>query len=212
MNSYDFANVLFAGPCNQRCPYCIGRQIDPARMPDNLNTFPPRGWAEFVALIRAHKIGQITFSGTNTDPQLYRYEARLLSWLRENLPGIQVSLHSNGQLALTKIDVFNRYDRATLSIPSFDRRTFFKMTGVRRMPDLAEIVRRARIPLKVSCVLTRHNREQMADFLARCRALGIGRVALRECFGDPSTGNHRPPCARPVNTGTIRCTTMTASR
>lgn len=186
MTRYDFANILFSGPCNQRCPYCIGQQIDPALNRPNLDEYPLRGWDAFVALIREHKIGQITFSGTNTDPQLYRHELQLLSWLHENLPRVHVSLHSNGQLALEKMDVLNRYDRATISIPSFDPQTFFEMTGTRRMPDLAEIVRRARIPLKVSCVLTRYNRNQVPDFLARCHALGIRRVALRECYGDPS--------------------------
>lgn len=194
---YDFANILFSGPCNQRCPYCIGRQIDGRRMPDNLNEYPLRGWTGFVALIRRYRVGELTFTGTNTDSQLYRYEAGLLSWIRENLPHVRISLHTNGQLAAQKMDVFNRYDRATISIPSFDASTFFQMTGVRRMPDLAAIVRQARIPIKVSCVLTRHNAGQVIEFLSHCRALGIRRVALRECYGDPVPW--QPPAAlRPV--------------
>jgi hypothetical protein len=35
MSAYDFANVLFAEPCNLRCPTCIGRQVDPALNRDN---------------------------------------------------------------------------------------------------------------------------------------------------------------------------------
>ncbi len=194
---YDFANILFSGPCNQRCPYCIGRQIDPSRMPNNLNDYPPPGWAEFTALIQRYAITEIILTGTNTDPQLYRHEERLLSWIREKLPHAHISLHTNGQLALDKMDALNRYDRATISFPSFDTQTFFEMTGVRRMPDLAEIVRRARIPIKISCVLTRHNVDQVPDLLTRCQRIGIRRVALRECYGNPVPW--RPPAAmRPV--------------
>jgi len=43
---YDFANILFSSsgsqPCNARCPYCIGRQIDPRLNADNLSLYPPR--------------------------------------------------------------------------------------------------------------------------------------------------------------------------
>ena len=46
--------------------------------------------------------------------------ARLIGWLRERLPGARLSLHTNGQLALKKIDTFNLYNRVSLSLPSFD--------------------------------------------------------------------------------------------
>ncbi|NJN98138.1 MAG: radical SAM protein [Anaerolineales bacterium] len=85
MKQYDFANILFAGPCNLRCPYCIGRQINPALNRNNLNEFPLRNLDGFVALIRQHGVTEVVFTGTTTDPQLYRHEARLLAWLRERL-------------------------------------------------------------------------------------------------------------------------------
>ncbi len=196
MTTYDFANILFSGPCNQRCPYCIGKLVDPALNQNNLNLFPLRGLDRFAALLRQHGIRQITLSGTNTDPQLYRHEARLIEWLRENLPGVRLSLHTNGQLALQKIDVFNLYDRATISFPSFDPETFFQMTGVRHIPDLAAIVRASRIPIKLSCVLDTANIEQVPEILAHCHQLGIRRVALRELFGRPVPW-HPPAALRP---------------
>ena len=39
---FDFANILFSGRCNARCPFCIGRQVDPRLNEDNLDEFPPR--------------------------------------------------------------------------------------------------------------------------------------------------------------------------
>ncbi len=181
---YDLANILFAGPCNQRCPYCIGRQINPALNRNNLDEFPLRGLEAFVGLVQRHGVRQIILTGTTTDPQLYRHEARLIRWLRERVPGAQISLHTNGQLALSRMAVFNLYDRATLSFPSFDPDTFARMTGTRHMPDLAAIAREARIPLKVSCLIGPHNVAQVDEFLARCREIGLRRVVLRQMYGD----------------------------
>lgn len=182
---YDFANLLFAGPCNARCPFCIGRQIDPRLSANNLQIFPPRNLDRFVELILACAIKQVVFTGTTTDPQLYQHEARLLDTLRARLPDdTQIAVHTNGRLALKKIDVFNRYDRACLSFPSFYPIIYEKMMGVRGVPDLARIVERARIPVKVSCVINEHNCGETPEFLKRCQAMGVKRLVFRQLLGD----------------------------
>lgn len=182
---YDFANLLFAGPCNARCYFCIGRQIDPCLSVNNLHEYPPRNLERFVELICAHEIKQVVFTGTTTDPQLYRHEARLLDLLRHRLPtGTQMALHTNGRLALKKIDVLNQYDRVCISFPTFNPATYFKMMGAPGVPDLAQIVDRAQIPVKVSCVIDEHNLTELPDFLARCHALSIQRLVLRRLYGD----------------------------
>jgi MoaA/NifB/PqqE/SkfB family radical SAM enzyme len=182
---YDFANILFAGPCNARCPFCIGRQIDPRLSVNNLHEFPPRHLDRFIDRIMEHEIKQIVFTGTTTDPQLYQHEARLLDDLRRQLPGdTQYSIHTNGRLALKKLDTFNLYDRACLSFPSFNPITYFTMMGVRGVPDLAQIVDRAQIPVKVSCLINEHNRPELPEFLDRCQALGIQRLVIRQVYGD----------------------------
>ncbi len=189
MTTCDFANILFAGPCNQCCPYCIGQQVDPALNRNNLNEFPLRNLDFFVTLLRQHRVRQIVLTGTTTDPQIYRHEARLIRWLREKVPGVRISLHTNGQLALKKMDAFNLYDQATVSFPSFDPDTFQRMTGARRMPDLAAIVQTARIPVKVSCLIDEHNATQIDEFLARCRAIGVRRLVFRQLYGDSRQWN-----------------------
>jgi MoaA/NifB/PqqE/SkfB family radical SAM enzyme len=192
---YDFANILFAGPCNLRCPYCIGRQVNPALNRNNLNEFPLRNLDQFVEHLRQHQVTEIVFTGTTTDPQLYRHEARLLAWLREHLPpparhasgvgeGVRYSLHTNGQLALRKMDVFNQYDRVCISFPSFEPHTYHKLMGAPRVPNLAEIVRQAQIPVKISCVINEHNIGELDEFLERCGAMGIKRLVLRQLYGD----------------------------
>ncbi len=180
----DFANILFAGPCNRSCPFCIGKSLpDQANQP-NLDLFPLRGQDEFVREVRRLGISEIVMTGTTTDPQLYRHEARLLESLRQELPDAKFSVHTNGALALRKMDVFNLYDRACISFPSFDRVTYAKMMGPGFVPDLEKILQHAAIPVKVSCVLNEHNIHEIPAFLSRCAAIGVRRVVLRKLFGE----------------------------
>jgi MoaA/NifB/PqqE/SkfB family radical SAM enzyme len=191
MEVYDFANVLFGGPCNQRCTGCIGQLLDARLSDDNLHDYPLRSQESFAALLRKCGVQQVVFTGTTTDPQLYDHEVRLMDWMRRQVPGVQISLHTNGQLAMVKMEILNRYDRVTVSFPSFDPATFARMTGARRMPDLAGILRSARIPVKVSCLVTRENARQIGDFLARCRDMGVRRVVIRRQYEEPSQGRPR---------------------
>ena len=116
--SYDFANVLFAGPCNRFCPWCIGKQLPDSANVDNLDLYPPRGLESFMACVNEHHIREIVFTGTISDPQLYRHELRLLTQLRERLHAdARFSVHTNGVLALKKLEAFNAYDRACISFP-----------------------------------------------------------------------------------------------
>ncbi len=182
---YDFANLLFSGPCNARCPFCIGKQVDPRLNVNNLDVYPPRNLERFIQVIDEHGIRQVVFTGTTTDPQRYRHEARLLAYLRQRLPvETRFSLHTNGRLALRKLDVLNQYDRVCISLPSFNPETYARMMGVQRPPDLPAIVRLATLPVKVSCVVNQHNAPEIREFLERCGETGIRRVVLRKLYGD----------------------------
>ena len=192
MTRFDFANIFFAGPCNQRCPYCIGRQIDPILNLNNLAEWPLRNLDTFVNLLHKYGVRQIVLTGTNTDPQLYHHEEKLIRWLRERAPDAQVSLHTNGQLALAKMDTLNSYDRATISFPSFDRDTFQKMTGTHRMIDLAAILRAACIPIKVSCIVNEQNVCGLEKFIDRCQEIGVRRLVFRQIYGDTRLWNILP--------------------
>jgi molybdenum cofactor biosynthesis enzyme MoaA len=181
---FDFANILFGGPCNQRCPNCIGKQLPPNLCRENLSEFPLRNLELFAELLERENIRQIILTGTSTDPQLYHHEPELIRWLRSRLPNVHLSLHTNGRRALERMHVLNMYDKATISLPSFDRHTFFKMTGTWEMPELTAILAASSIPVKVSCLLSEHNVAHLGQFLARCRLSGIRRVALRQQYGD----------------------------
>ena len=182
---FDFANILFAGPCNARCPYCIGRQIDPGLSVNNLDVFPLAGLDMWIDRVRQYGIREVVFSGTTTDPQLYRHEARLLACLRQRLPPeTRYALHTNGRLALRKMEVFNQYDRVCISFPAFEPQIYQRMMGVPGPPDLAEILRQARLPVKISCVVNDDNAWQIWPFLVRCADLGIRRLVLRKLYGE----------------------------
>lgn len=181
---YNFANILFSGKCNLLCPYCIGKQIDSTLNVSNLNEFPVKNLEKFMQILRAEEVDQLSITGTNTDPQLYRYEEYLLSYIRNELPKVKISLHTNGQLAIAKIHTFNMYDRAAISFPSFNPDIYKAMTGIGRVPDLEKILQLSTIPIKISCILDEANIHDLHTYLKRCYQLGIKRVALRQIFGD----------------------------
>ena len=153
---------------------------------DNLDAFPPANLDAFCERIDTEQIREVVLTGTTTDPQLYRHEERLLDLLRARLhPAVRLSVHTNGVLALRKLHVFNRYDRACISFPSFRAETYEKMMGSRRVPDLAAIVAAARIPVKVSCVVDEHNAGEIDDFVATCHAeSALRRLVVRRLHGD----------------------------
>jgi cyclic pyranopterin phosphate synthase len=181
-----FANILLSGPCNLRCPYCVGGQV--SRRRSNLDVFPLRGLDRFLAALRRTGTLQVSLTGTDTEPLLYRHPRALVHALREAVPGVQLSLHTNGVLVTRRLDVVHLFDRVAVSVPSFRPDTFFAMTGSRRVVDLAAILRDVRVPVKVSTTVTRDNVDEVEELLAGCAALGVRRVALRRVY-DAATGS-----------------------
>jgi len=184
MPSPAFANILLSGPCNLRCPHCIGRRV-PARFKVfNLDCFPLAGLGRFCDELVERGVREVSLTGVDTDPLLYRHQPRLLAELRRRVPGVRVSLHTNGRLALSQLKEVNLYDRVCLSLPSFEPRTCRAMTGSGRVLDLAAILDKATVPIKVSVLVTDENRAEVPAILERCHALGVRRAVLRRLDGD----------------------------
>ena len=129
-------------------------------------------------------IREIVFTGTTTDPHLYAHERRLIDQVRHDLPGAQISIHTNAALTLKKIDSFNAYDRACLSLPTLNSEIYRKLMGVSQVPDLKKILAAAKIPVKVSCVVNEHNAHEVDGFLRELAVLGVRRAVLRRLYGD----------------------------
>lgn len=177
--SFLFGNILFGGPCNQRCVFCIGQQLPNSLSPRNNRQWPLKNLDTFIDRMNDTLTKKVILTGTTSDPQLYKYESQLLEHLRCAIPDVHISVHTNGLLALSKLDVFNLYDTCTLSINSFNPVTFKKIHGVSTMPDVRAILEQSRTPVKLSCVLTEANVDEVEEYLATAAALGIRRVALR---------------------------------
>jgi pyruvate-formate lyase-activating enzyme len=185
LNEFDFANILFAGPCNRDCPWCIGKRLPTEVNRPNLDLWPLRNLDAFIEKVNEAAVPEIVFTGTVTDPHLYRYEAKLIEELRHRLhPRARISIHTNGVLSLKKLSVLNLYDRAAISFPSFEPGVYERLMGSRQVPDLARIVERAAIPVKVSAVVNEHNEAGVEGFLERCRGIGVRRLVLRRLFSD----------------------------
>jgi len=132
---------------------------------------------------------KIIFTGTRTDPQIYKYEKDLVILLRNSLPGIHISLHTNGVNALQKLDTFNLYDSCTISYNSFNPTTFAKLHGTKFMPDLRAIISNAKMPIKLSCILTEDNKDEVEEYINTARELGVRRIAFRHIYGDSRRWN-----------------------
>ncbi|CAF0742245.1 unnamed protein product [Adineta steineri] len=180
---FEFGNILFSGPCNQKCPFCIGHQL--LKTPNNLRKEKLENLDKFISLIEQSKTSKIILTGTRTDPQLYKYEDKLIERLRHDLPNVHLSIHTNGLLAIPKMKTFRQYDSCTMSINSFQPETYRKLHGVKQMPNLKTIIKEAsNVPIKLSCVLTEDNIHQVEEYLHIVKELGIKRVALRHICGD----------------------------
>jgi len=180
----DYGSILFNGNCNSKCPECIGKLPQFDGLEENLKKFPLKGLDEFIDQVNLLNIGYISISGVKTDPQLYQHEGELLAYVRNHCTNrIALSLHTNGLLAIEKGSDFQMYDKATISFPSFDLDTYEKITGVRKMPDIDEIIRRSNIPIKLSMLLTEHNKEEFDDYIKRSKEMGIKRIVVRKLFG-----------------------------
>jgi len=132
---------------------------------------------------------KIIYTGTRTDPQIYKYEKELVNLLRDSLPGVHISLHTNGVNALQKLETFNLYDSCTISYNSFDPTTFTKLHGTKFMPDLKTILSHAKMPVKLSCILTEENKDQVEEYINTARGLGVRRIAFRHVCADPQRWN-----------------------
>jgi pyruvate-formate lyase-activating enzyme len=179
-----FASILFSGPCNLQCPFCIGRKLGHLSLPDNLSMYPVPGLEDFLIELKREGVREISFSGTGTDPQLYRHEEKLIRHIRVTLgSSIRLSLHTNALMAVKKIAVFNLYDRACLSIPSFNGDTYRRLTGSPVMPPLEKLVSLSRIPLKLSVILCDQTEKEIPGYIRQAGSLGIKRIVYRQLFG-----------------------------
>jgi MoaA/NifB/PqqE/SkfB family radical SAM enzyme len=115
---------------------------------------------------------------------LYKYERNLINYIKNKLEtNTNLSLHTNGILALEKIDIFNSYDKASISLPSFNLKTYEIITKTRKKPNIKKIIKKSKIPLKLSMLITHYNIKEIPDYIKKSSELGIKRIAVRKLKG-----------------------------
>lgn len=185
---FDYASILINGGCNLDCPECIGKSPQFQKLEGNLKTYPLKGLDNFLDQINRLRIGYISLSGIQADPQLYAYEAELLAYIRGRCEHpVALSLHTNGLSVVKKQAIFNQYDKATISFPSYSPETYAKVAGSTHMPDIEGIRKASQIPVKLSFMLTEHNQGELEEYVRRSQELGFRRIVVRKLFGKEDT-------------------------
>lgn len=180
---YNYASILFTGACNANCPSCIGKRKEFEPYGDNLSTHPLPGIDAFLKELKWAGVGYISLSGIRADPQQYVCEKELVDLLHSEIPGVIISLHTNGILALRKMMQFRSYDRVTLSFPSFNKDIYKKMVGVPQI-DIKRIVRGCGLPIKLSMLLTEENKNDIDTYISNAKKLGVRRIVIRRLLGE----------------------------
>lgn len=187
-----FGNIHLSGPCNRSCYFCIGQHMMSLDGYDILDRWPLAGLDEFVGRCRSRGINEINLTGTNTDPLLYTQIDQLAHYLRDRVQGLVLGLRTNGAMALARPLAWRLFNKASISIHSFNPTIYKAMMGSGHPPDLAGIMDASQgMDIKLNVVLGPENCE-VGDILKtidHAQAHGIRRVNLREPYGQPHVGD-----------------------
>ena len=166
--------------CNFRCVYCMPSEVfdaDYAFLPHaELLTFE-----EMVRAARAfHSLGVEKIRLTGGEPLLRRDIERLVAMLREALPGVDLTLTTNGSALKAKARALKAagLDRITVSLDALDDATFRAMNDVdfpvAKVLEGIEAAHAAGLsPIKLNMVVKRGmNDGQIVDMARRFRGTG----------------------------------------
>lgn len=190
-----FANIHFSGPCNRACYFCIGQHMPGVDPINNLDTWPLPGLDRFVQECKRAEVREVNLTGSDTDPLLYQHLPQLCAYLRDALPGIRLGIRTNGILVKHRgqpHSAWPLFDKASISITSFDGDLYRKTMGRGTPPDLAEILNQSEgLDIKVNVVLCPETVESgdLWKTLTILAGYGVKRVNLREPYGQPRIGD-----------------------
>jgi GTP 3',8-cyclase len=166
--------------CNFRCRYCMPREVFDA----DYEFLPHSEVLTFEEIVRLARVfaslGTQKIRLTGGEPLLRRNIARLVAMLREALPGVDLTLTTNGSALRMHARELREagLDRVTVSLDSLDDATFRAMNDadfpVARILDGIEAAAQAGLgPLKVNMVVKRGvNDRQVVDMARHFRGSG----------------------------------------
>ena len=161
--------------CNLRCLYCRGRM--PQRFIPHDEILRYEEMLRLVGILRGLGVGKVRLTGG--EPFVRRGCGELLTMLRRRFPELDLRLTTNGTLVEPYIPLLKDVGVAAvnLSLDSFDRATFARVTGRDCLPAVLAALDgllRAGIPVKINAVAARGvNDAQVDDFVHAARAMPV---------------------------------------
>lgn len=196
-----FANIHFSGPCNRACYFCIGQHMMGLDPINNLDTWPLAGLDKFVAKCKEKGVKEVNLTGSDTDPMMYVHLEALCEHLRAEIPGVKIGVRTNGVLTLRRSNVWELFNKVSISITSFDPELYRKTMGLGAPPDIESILaassEEVQTSFKVNVVLcpetlTTPGEGYDSDFFRTLHVLklmNIPRINVREPYGQPHIGD-----------------------
>lgn len=191
--SHWFGNIHLSGPCNRSCYFCIGQHMMALDPLNNLDKWPLDSIEKFVGACKSKGVSEVNLTGSNTDPLLYKHTPELRKYLKERIPQLVLGARTNGVSVLERLNIWKLYDKASITVCSFDIEIYHAMMGQGQPSDLNKILEASShmLDVKVNIVLGPENVNsgdvfKTLDILAE---LGMKRANLREPYGQPHVGD-----------------------
>jgi len=185
-----FGNIHLSGPCNRSCYFCIGQHMMALDKENNLNQIP-KNIGKFLRECMDRNVREICMTGTNTDPLLYKKTFELLDYIRYIMNN-KVPLAIRTNAVLYDRNTFGSYDKASITICSFDPEIYVKMMGSGKPPDLATILsNHPNMDIKINVVMGPENvgGGDIFKTLETLQGMNGRRGNLREPYGQPHIGD-----------------------
>ena len=178
----DYGEILFVGPCNFKCFYCLGNEMhESTKVVNTLNTHYLE-WPNFqnwLKFLKENKVTKLYLSATNSEPLLYKYLSELIDYLQEM--GFNVGIRTNASLDISVCDKCK--EEISLSLQSLNPKTFEKITETPLTFDFIEHLNQlTNNNIRISIVINRYNYLEIFDILNRLKNFNLRYVQLRQCY------------------------------
>ena len=169
MDKYDYGEILFLGPCNNHCYYCLGNEMPKAKMVDNMST--PYNELNnldlFLDMMKEHGSDTIYLSSVRTEPLLYKDIDNLCDYLISK--GFKIGIRTNG-LCDNFYNILPKLNaEISISINSLESNTNKKICRNEHVPDILSILWRIselNKQCRISIVVNRYNYKEIEHIIS----------------------------------------------
>lgn len=177
----DYGEILFVGPCNFKCFYCLGHEMHESTKYNTLNTHFSE-WINFeswLKILHDNNVTKLYLSATNSEPLLYQYVSELIDYLQDQ--GFNVGIRTNGSI---DTEICNKCkEEISLSLQSLNPITFKQITGVDLTFDFLENLSKINSDnVRVSIVVNRYNFKEVLSMIESLSNYNLRYIQLRQCY------------------------------